>query len=140
MKIEAELTNWIVEQRRYLHQNPELSHQEKMTRRYIKERLTEMGIETYSLTGKDVIGIMKGDHDGKVIGIRADMDALPIKEETGLPFASTKPNVMHACGHDGHMAILLGIAKDLSHKKRQDPWNGSIHLSTCRGSTARRGH
>ncbi|KZR60058.1 M20 metallopeptidase family protein [Pseudobacillus badius] len=124
MKIEAELTNWIVEQRRYLHQNPELSHQEKRTKMYIKERLNEMGIETYSLTGKDVIGIMKGDYDGKVIGIRADMDALPIKEETGLPFASTKPNVMHACGHDGHMAILLGIAKDLSHKK--DKIHGTV--------------
>ncbi len=111
-----ELNDWVIEQRRYLHQHPELSHKEYKTRIYIEQLLNKMGIETYSLTGKDVIGIIKGEKEGKTIAIRADMDALPIQEETGLEFASTNTNIMHACGHDGHMAILLGIAYTLSNK------------------------
>lgn len=117
MKPTTELVDWAIEQRRYLHQHPELSHKEHETKAYVKQQLEQMGIDTYSLTGKDVIGVIKGQHEGKVIGVRSDMDALPIKEETGLPFSSKNVNVMHACGHDGHMAILLGIAKILSEKK-----------------------
>lgn len=119
MEINQQLAEWIIEQRRYLHQYPELSHQETMTKAYIEEKLAMMGIETYSLTGKDTIGVIKGASPGKLIGIRADMDALPIQEETGLPFASKNKNVMHACGHDGHMAILLGIASYLSTHTEQ---------------------
>ncbi|MDW0110720.1 M20 metallopeptidase family protein [Sporosarcina aquimarina] len=116
MEPTTELVDWAIGQRRYLHQHPELSHKERETRAYVKQQLEQMGIETYSLTGKDVIGVIKGTHEGKVIGIRSDMDALPIKEETGLPFSSENAGIMHACGHDGHMAILLGIAKVLSTK------------------------
>ena len=71
--------DWVIEQRRYLHQHPELSHQERETKAYIAQQLDQLGIDTFSLTGKDVIGIIKGDGDGKVVGIRADMDALPIQ-------------------------------------------------------------
>lgn len=123
---QQELMDWVIEQRRYLHQHPELSHQERETKAYIAQQLHQLGIDTFSLTGKDVIGIIKGDGDGKIIGIRADMDALPIQEETGLPFSSKTSNVMHACGHDGHMAILLGVAKVLVTKKEEI--NGTILL------------
>ena len=126
MKIHHELTKWVIEQRRYLHQHPEVSYEEKETRQYIENQLHALGIETYSLTGKDVIGVLKGTYAGKTIGIRADMDALPIHEETNLPFASKNQGVMHACGHDGHMAILLGVANYLSTKK--DDIHGTILL------------
>lgn len=117
MNLSQELNDWVIAQRRYLHAHPELSHQEKETKAYVEKQLNELGIETYSITGKDVIGIIQGGQKGKTIAIRADMDALPILEETGLDFASEIPNVMHACGHDGHMAILLGIARVLVSKK-----------------------
>lgn len=126
MKIHHELTKWVIEQRRYLHQHPEVSYEEKETRQYIENQLHALGIETYSLTGKDVIGVIKGKYAGKTIGIRADMDALPIHEETNLPFASKNQGVMHACGHDGHMAILLGVANYLRNKK--DDIHGTILL------------
>lgn len=126
MKMNDELTKWVIEQRRYLHQHPEVSYKETETRIYIKEQLEKLNIETYSLTGKDVIGRIKGTHAGKTIGIRADLDALPISEETGLPFISKNEGVMHACGHDGHMAILLGTANYLSNNR--DAIHGTIVL------------
>lgn len=117
---------WMIEVRRYLHQNPELSHQEKYTARFIKEQLEQWGIETMSYTGKDVIGILRGAKPGKTVALRADIDALPVKEETGLPFTSNREGVMHACGHDGHTAILLTIARILS--KYREVINGTIKL------------
>ncbi len=126
MKPTATLTNWVLEQRRYLHKHPELSHQEVETKAYITARLHEMGIETYTITGKDVVGIIKGEHPGKTVAIRSDMDALPILEETGLDFSSVNKGVMHACGHDGHMSILLGIAKTLVEHTASI--HGTIHL------------
>ncbi|PIC96036.1 peptidase M20 [Sporosarcina sp. P26b] len=109
----SHINDWVIKQRRYLHQHPELSHQEYKTKAYIEKQLNELGIPTHSLTGKDVIGTIKGEKRGKTVAIRSDMDALPIQEETGLSFASSNANVMHACGHDGHMAILLGVARNL---------------------------
>lgn len=126
MQRQHELTQWVIEQRRYLHQHPEVSYEEKQTRDYIENQLHALGIETYTLTGKDVIGVIKGAHRGKTIGIRADLDALPIHEETNLPFASKHAGVMHACGHDGHMAILLGIANYLTNHR--DAIHGTILL------------
>lgn len=126
MKKHDELTKWVIEQRRYLHQHPEVSYEEKLTRQYIEDQLHMLDIDTYTLTGKDVIGVIKGTHEGKTIGIRADLDALPINEETSLPFASKNEGVMHACGHDGHMAILLGIAKYLINNL--DAIHGTILL------------
>ncbi|MFJ8064257.1 M20 family metallopeptidase [Psychrobacillus sp. NPDC096426] len=126
MKPDINLTKWIIEQRRYLHAHPEISHEETATKTYITEQLHALGIETYSITGKDVVGIVKGEHPGKTVVIRSDMDALPILEETGLPFASVNKGIMHACGHDGHMSILLGIAKLLVGNKTAI--HGTIHL------------
>lgn len=126
MRPTTHLNDWIVQHRRYLHQHPELSHHETDTRTYITTQLHELGIETYSITGKDIIGIIKGDHPGKTVAIRSDMDALPILEETGLSFASANKGVMHACGHDGHMSILLGIAKLLV--TNTSFIHGTIHL------------
>lgn len=126
MQRQHELTQWVIEQRRYLHQHPEVSYEEKQTRDYIENQLHALGIETYTLTGKDVIGVIKGAHEGKTIGIRSDLDALPIHEETNLPFASKHAGVMHACGHDGHMAILLGIANYLTNHR--DAIHGTILL------------
>ncbi|WP_144509655.1 M20 family metallopeptidase [Bacillus sp. FJAT-22090] len=126
MKPDIHLNNWIIEQRRHLHTYPELSHHETKTKAYITNQLLNLGIVTYSVTGKDVIGIIKGEHPGKTVAIRSDMDALPIVEETGLSFASENKGVMHACGHDGHMSILLGIAKLLVANK--SAIHGTIHL------------
>ncbi|MGM8213278.1 M20 metallopeptidase family protein [Virgibacillus sp. W0430] len=105
------LEKWMIKHRRHLHQYPELSHQEKETTAYIHNVMTELGYTCESLTGKDVIATLPLKKPGKTIAIRADMDALPIQEETNLPFASKKEGIMHACGHDGHMAMVLGVAK-----------------------------
>ncbi len=101
-----------VSDRRHIHENPETGNCEKETQKYIASRLDEMGIE-YTLGvggGNSVVALIKGETEGKCIAIRADIDALPIKEETGLPFASKNEGVMHACGHDMHTAIALGTA------------------------------
>jgi amidohydrolase len=104
---------WSIAVRRHLHQYPELSHHESKTVQYIGQQLDEMGLEVLSCTGKDAVAYIEGSRPGKTIALRADIDALPIQEETGLPFASKLDGVMHACGHDGHTAILLGAAKAL---------------------------
>ena len=104
--------------RRTLHQNPELSFREYQTSDMIEDLLGQWDIPTYRLTPTSVIGVIEGTADdpktGRVIGYRADIDALPIQEETGLEYASRNPGVMHACGHDMHTAMLLGTAKVLS--------------------------
>lgn len=117
----SEHENWMVEIRRHLHRFPELSHHEKQTTRFVKEQLEQWNIPAVSLTGKDVIGTLQGGKPGKTVALRADMDALPVLEETGLPFVSTVPGVMHACGHDGHTAILLTIAKVFAEHKEHIP-------------------
>src|SRR5699024_11113331 len=112
--------------RRDLHRIPELGLDLPQTSRYVMERLDEMGVEYKTLIdGNAIVGLIKGKEEGKTIAIRADMDGLPIKEETGLPFASTNGN-MHACGHDGHTAMLLGVAKVLSQNK--DKFKGDVKL------------
>ncbi|MDO5029491.1 MAG: amidohydrolase [Corynebacterium sp.] len=104
--------------RRQLHQSPELSFQEYKTSDMIEELLNKWDIPTYRLTPTSVIGIIEGTagdpETGRAIGFRADIDALPIQEETGLAYASRTPGVMHACGHDVHTSMLLGTAKVLS--------------------------
>lgn len=118
----------LIEIRRYLHRHPELSTLEKETGRYIETKLSEWGIPNkggYSETG--VLAIIEGRNPQKrCIALRADMDALPIEEETGLPFASENKGVMHACGHDVHMACLLGAAKILQSLK--DEFEGTVKL------------
>ena len=117
-----------VEIRRHIHKHPELSFQEYNTSKYVQETLTRYGIPFkagYVKTG--IVAKIEGANpDGKVIALRADMDALPIQEETGLEFQSINDGVMHACGHDMHTAALLGAAKILNATK--DEWNGTVLL------------
>src|SRR5688572_17522907 len=101
-----------IEVRHHLHANPELSYQEFETSKFIQSKLKEFGIphEIKATTG--VTALIKGKNPGKrIIAIRADMDALPIKEENDVPYRSRNEGVMHACGHDVHTTCLLGAAK-----------------------------
>ena len=98
----------IIEWRRHIHENPELSFKEINTSNYVADLLKSFGnIEVIRPTKTSVIGILKGATPGKSVAFRADMDALPVQEETGLPFSSKNVNVSHACGHDAHTAMLL---------------------------------
>ena len=102
-----------IEIRKNLHQNPELSREEYKTADYIENCLKSWNIETHRLIGTGIIGIIKKGQSNRNIGLRADIDALPINESNNLPYASQTPGVMHACGHDGHMTTLLMAAKYL---------------------------
>lgn len=104
----------VVSWRRHFHEHPELSFEEINTSQFVYDTLKSFGnIEVTRPTKTSVMGRLIGSESGKVLAIRADMDALPITEETGLSFASKTPGIMHACGHDGHTAMLLGAAKVL---------------------------
>ena len=115
-----EITGW----RRHLHAHPELMYDLPQTTAFVVERLREMGISdiTTGIGQSGVVAVIEGrsNRSGRVLGLRADMDALPIEEATGLAHASTHPGRMHACGHDGHTAILLGAAKYLSETRNFD--------------------
>lgn len=112
-----------VEVRRQIHRNPELSFQEHNTHRYLAERLTELGytFESGLGGGTGIKAVLEGGKPGRTVALRADIDALPILEETGLDFASQTPGVMHACGHDVHTAILLTAAKALKEVQADLP-------------------
>ncbi len=100
--------------RRHLHAHPELSFQEVETSSYVRKTLLALGLTDVSIIGDTgVVATIKGNGEGKTILLRADIDALPIQENTGLPFQSTASGVMHACGHDAHTAMLLSAAKIL---------------------------
>ena len=129
--IEPELLEW----RRYLHAHPELSNREVETAKYIAERLRSFGLEPRTGIAKNgLTALIRGAKPGPVVALRADMDGLPVKEETDLPFASKaageyegRPvSVMHACGHDTHMAILLATAKVLTQMRSRLP--GTVQL------------
>ncbi|MDR0604497.1 MAG: amidohydrolase, partial [Bacteroidales bacterium] len=117
-----------VAMRRYFHQYPELSEQEFNTAIYIKDRLKQYGIESQMyLAGKAIVALIEGKNtSSKVIALRADMDALPIEEENDLDFRSLNKGIMHACGHDVHIASLLTTARILH--KLKNKWNGNIKL------------
>lgn len=128
-RIEPKIISW----RHDFHQNPELANRETRTAAIITKHLQSLGIEVktgVAVTG--VVGILRGGKPGPVIALRADMDALPVTENTGLPFASTvktsyngkETGVMHACGHDGHVAILMGVAEILAGMKKD--LNGTV--------------
>ncbi len=124
-KIDSEvalLERRIIDWRRYFHQHPELSFREYDTSKKIKSLLRDMGITFRDMAGTGLTASLEGAGD-KTIAIRADMDGLPVKEETGLPFSSVNSGVMHACGHDGHMATLLGVASILEKFKKNLPVN-----------------
>lgn len=118
----------VIEWRRHLHANPELSNRETKTADFIAKRLQAMGLEVKTgIAHTGVVALLKGGKPGKTIGLRADIDALPVTEQNDLPFKSKvttefrgeKVGVMHACGHDGHIAILLGVAEALVKMKDQ---------------------
>lgn len=112
-----EVEKYIIKCRRDLHQIPETGLNLPQTSAYVSNELKNMGIEFRENIGvSGVVGLIRGKTEGKTIALRADMDALSIKEETGLPFASNNGN-MHACGHDAHTAILLGVCKILSESR-----------------------
>ncbi len=112
--------------RRDLHQHPELGLEEVRTSDLVARRLTELGYAVHrGLAKTGVVATLSNGTGTKTIGIRADMDALPIHEETGLPYASQTPGLMHACGHDGHTTMLLGAAKALAERRNFD---GTVHL------------
>ena len=111
----------VIGYRRQIHENPELSFEEVETSTLVKERLEAWGIPWKSLAKPGLVGEIQGGLPGPTLALRADMDALPIQEETDLPFASKNPGVMHACGHDAHTANLLGVAKVLNQIKDQLP-------------------
>ncbi len=105
--------------RRGFHRRPELGNQEFETARTIEDRLNAWGIETHRLLDTAVLGVIRGGLPGGAVALRADMDALPVEEAAGAAFASEVPGVMHACGHDFHMAAVLGAAKLLAgHRER----------------------
>ena len=107
--------------RRDIHQHPELSFHEHRTSALVAQHLREWGYEVFTgIAGTGVVGRLKKGQGGKTLGLRADMDALPIQETTGLPYASQHPGVMHACGHDGHTAILLAAARFLAEEGQFD--------------------
>lgn len=117
----------IIEIRRYLHENPELSQKEYNTMEKICSCLDDWDIEyRKNVADTGVVALISGKSLKPVLGIRADMDALPIKEESGVPFSSKAENIMHACGHDIHTAVLLGTAKIL--KEMQNELEGSVKL------------
>ncbi|HEY6430531.1 MAG TPA: amidohydrolase [Acetobacteraceae bacterium] len=124
--MDASLAATLAEWRRHLHANPELSNQESDTAAFVAARLTEFGIPFESgIGGHGIVATISRGQSNRSVGLRADMDALPITETTGLPYASGKPGVMHACGHDGHTTSLLGAAALLAG----DPsWTGTVHL------------
>jgi amidohydrolase len=118
----------MVSWRRDLHANPELGFAETRTSTFIQERLQSFAVdEIHSFTGTGVVAVIHGRHgDGdQAIGLRADIDALPIPEESGVPYASTNAGVMHACGHDGHTSMLLGAAKYLAETRK---FKGTAYL------------
>lgn len=110
----------IVATRRDIHKHPELSFKEFRTAKLVSEKLQSLGIEVREQVGKTgVVGTLSGGKKGPTIALRADMDALPMQETSDVPYASIHEGVMHACGHDGHTAMLLGAAKVLSDKRDQ---------------------
>jgi len=113
--------------RHHLHAHPELSYQEFETSAFIQQKLRDFGIPFTVMAETGVVGVIEGQHPGKkVIALRADIDALPIQEENDIPYKSTRPGVMHACGHDVHTTCLLGAAKILNELKNE--WEGTVKL------------
>jgi amidohydrolase len=118
-----EMTAW----RQDLHAHPELSMHEVRTSGVVRDKLAEFGVDEI-ITGMathGVVGVIRAGSSDRAIGLRADMDALPIHEETGAPYASRNPGMMHACGHDGHTTMLLGAAKYLAETRNFD---GTVYL------------
>lgn len=117
-----DLTPKLIEIRHDLHQHPELSNREERTARIVAERLRALGLEVQTgIAHHGVIGVLRGGKPGRVIAIRADMDALPIEEIRDTPYKSRHAGVMHACGHDVHTTVALGVAEVLARYRAELP-------------------
>lgn len=124
----AAINEKVIEWRRHIHQNPELSNREVATATYVQQHLEDLGLEVRTgIAHTGVVGVLKGGKPGKTVALRADMDALPVTERVDVPFASkvtttylgTETGVMHACGHDTHVAMLMGAAEVLAGMRDQ---------------------
>jgi len=107
----------VIALRREIHRFPELGYEVHKTAALVERELDALGIEHRRCTQNGVVAIIRGSKSGRVVGLRADMDALPIPEQSGEPFSSEHPNVMHACGHDSHTAMLLGAARTIQAQR-----------------------
>src|SRR5688500_8076249 len=118
----GELTGW----RRDIHAHPELGFEEHRTSDIVAAKLQEWGIEvTRGIAGTGIVGTLRNGNSGRAIGLRADMDALPMEEENDFEHRSVHPGRMHACGHDGHTTMLLGAARYLAESRNFD---GTVHF------------
>jgi amidohydrolase len=125
--VSSQMEAEVIRIRRDIHKHPELSFREERTARLVVDQLRLMGIHVIEgIAGNGVMGIIEGRSAGKTIALRADMDALPLQENSGLEFASVNPGMMHACGHDFHTANLLGVAHVLSSLRQE--WDGTVKL------------
>ena len=118
----ADLLPWLRDLYRHFHRHPELSMAEHATADRIERELTALGLEPQRIAGTGVVAVI-GNGEGPTVLARADIDALPIEEDTGLEYASRTPGVMHACGHDAHAAALLGATRILAENR--DAWSGT---------------
>jgi amidohydrolase len=126
LKKAQEIESYVIDMRRYFHENPELSCQEFKTQEKLMQELDAMGIPYEKAGSTSLIAKINAGKGSKTVALRADTDALPIIEQSGVPFTSKNPGVMHACGHDAHTAMLLGAAKILSEMKEELP--GEVRL------------
>lgn len=120
------IDEYIITAYRYFHRHPEVAHQEQKTNRYIRNELDAMGVYYLAPADNITIAVLDSGRPGAVVGLRCDTDALPVKEETNLSYGSENEGIMHACGHDAHMAMGLGTIKIL--KKYQNQWSGRIKV------------
>lgn len=121
LKKAEEVEKFVINFRRKLHENPELSNQEFETSKLIENELISFGLDVKKVGNTSLVATLKGNKKGKTIALRADMDALPIIEQSGVDFSSKKDGIMHACGHDAHSSMLLGAAKILSNMRDEIP-------------------
>lgn len=117
---------WLVGTRRHLHQHPELSDKEVETQKFIMAQLDEMGIEYQPIARTGVVAVIRGREGGNTVALRADIDALPMQDSKDVPYRSKNPGVCHACGHDAHTAIALGVARYFA--QRRDQFRGIVKL------------
>ena len=121
-----EYKDYVISLRREIHMNPELAWEERETSKLIERELKNMDISYEKVAKYGIVGEIVGNKEGKCILLRADMDAIPVEERTGIEYQSKNQGVMHACGHDGHVAQLLGALKIL--KEMKDQINGKIRF------------
>ncbi|MGB3617709.1 MAG: M20 family metallopeptidase [Catalinimonas sp.] len=125
-KLAEQLQDELVATRRHLHAHPELSYEEHETARYVGERLTALGLRPRTIAKTGVVATVEGRRPGRTVALRADMDALPIREVEDRPYRSQRPGVMHACGHDVHTTSLLGAAQIL--QANREHFAGTVRL------------